>query len=111
MMMKMKVMKLTLPLLLLRLLSLQLRYFPAASAYNDVARSNLITVEDRDMVIATPSRVVQGSDEQLIATWQIYSVPTSKWDWYLSLSFLFNILLMFSSPSPPSPPSSSSSSS
>jgi hypothetical protein len=59
----------------------ELRYFPVTSSYNDVARSNLITIENRDMVIATPSRVVQDSGDQLIATWQIYSVPTSKWDW------------------------------
>jgi hypothetical protein len=80
----------------------QLRYFPAASSYNDVARSNLVTIEDRDMVIATPSRVVQDSGDQLTATWQIHSVPTSKWDWYrphplrsLSSSSFFSLTTSF----------------
>jgi hypothetical protein len=59
----------------------ELRYFPAASSYNDVARSNLITIEDRDVIVAAPSRVVQGSNEPLTVTWQIYSTPPSKWDW------------------------------
>jgi hypothetical protein len=59
----------------------QLRYFPANSSYNDVARSNLITIEDRDMVLATPSMLDVNSREKISVSWRISSTETTKWDW------------------------------
>ncbi|KAL6065953.1 hypothetical protein QOT17_009926 [Balamuthia mandrillaris] len=59
----------------------ELRYFPSGAGYNDVARSPLIRIEDRDVVICCPSKVSIGSMDKLKASWNIYSVETSSWDW------------------------------
>jgi len=51
----------------------------------------LCLILDRDVIVAAPSRVVQGSNEPLTVTWQIYSTPPSKWDWYYFLLIFLDL--------------------